>query len=294
MSINLDQHYVKQFASNMQLLLQQKESKFKNAVMTGKHYGEMASPVDQIGEVSMNPVTGRFQTKVRTDAAVDRRWVAPQHFDLSQLIDHNDKLKLLLDPQSSYVQNAVAACNRQFDDLIIDAFTDAALTGKSGTTSTSILAANTVAVNFGSGSNVGLSVAKLREAKKILMENEVDLESDPIYCAISAEQHDDLLKESQIISLDFNDRPVLMDGKVTRFLGINFIQSERLNIDGSSYRKVPIWAKSGMHLGIWEDMVIDVAQNKELRGNPYEVYVMMTAGATRLEEEKVINVLCAE
>lgn len=294
MSINLDQHYVKQFASNIQLLLQQKEAKLKQAVMSGQHYGEMASPVDQIGAVSMNAVTGRNQSKIRTDAAVDRRWVAPSSFDLSQIIDHHDKLKLLLDPQSAYVQNAVAAANRKYDDLIIDAFTDAALTGKSGTTSTTILAANTIAVNFGSGSNTGLTVAKLRQAKKKLMAAEVDIDSDPLYCAVSAEQHDNLLAEAQVISMDYNDRPVLKDGKINSFLGINFIHSERLNVDGSSYRKVPIWAKSGMYLGVWEDMVIDVDQNKELRGHPYEVYVMMTAGATRLEESKIINVLCSE
>ncbi len=294
MSLNLDDLYVKQFSSNIELLLQQKNSKFKGTVMSGMHYGEQASPVDQIGSVEMSEVTGRFQDKQRTDAAVDRRWVAPTSFDLTQIIDHHDKLKLLADPQSSYVQNAVAAANRKYDDLIIDAFTDAAKTGKSGTGSTSILAANTIAVNEGSSSNTGLTVAKLRAARKKLLSYEIDLDVDPIYCAASAEQLDDLLAEAQVISMDYNERPVLVDGKINRFLGINFIHSERLNVNGSSYRRVPVWAKSGMYLGMWEDMVIDVHQNKNLRGNPWEVYVMMTAGATRIEEKKIIDVLCAE
>lgn len=294
MSLNLDQHYVKQFASNIQLLLQQKESKLKPSVMSGMHYGEQASPVDQIGKVSMNAVTGRYQSKIRSDAPVDRRWVSPESFDLSQIIDHHDKLQLLLDPQSSYVQNAVAAANRKYDELIISGMFGTNKTGKTGTTSTTFDSNYEIAVNFGASGNTGLTVAKLREAKKILMENEVDIDSDPLYCVVTAEQHDDLLAEAQVVSTDFNDRPVLVSGKIQQFLGINFIHCERLTANGSGYRQVPVYAKSGIYLGIWEDMVIDVFQNKELRGHPWEVYLMMTAGATRLEEEKICKVFCAE
>jgi hypothetical protein len=126
------------------------------------------------------------------------------------------------------------------------------------------------------------------------MANEVDLETDPLCCIITAEQHDSLLAEAQIISTDYNDKPVLVDGKINRFLGIDFIHCERLGVDGNSYRRVPVFAKSGMYLGLWNDISTDVSQRKDLQGLPWQVYVYMTAGATRLEEEKIVEIKCDE
>ena len=117
MSINLTTHYVQQYSTNIQLLLQQKGSKLRNAVTTGSYVGKAASPVDQIGKVEMQSVTSRFAQMGRVDAPTDRRWVHPSDFDLPQLIDSFDRLRLLTDPQSSYVQNAVMAAGRQLDRL---------------------------------------------------------------------------------------------------------------------------------------------------------------------------------
>ena len=294
MSVNIPTHYVQQYSSNIQLLLQQKGSKLRQYVMSGSHVGKQASPVDQIGSIEMQSVVSRFQPMGRVDASTDRRWVFPNDFDLPQLLDSFDKLRLLTDPESSYVQNAVYAAGRKMDDLIIDSFFGTAKTGETGSTSTTFPAGNQIAVNFASSSNVGLTVAKLKEAKKKLMANEVDLETDPLCCVVTAEQHDDLLAEAQVISTDYNDRPVLVDGKIQRFLGINFIHCERLDVDGSSYRRVPLFAKSGMYLGLWNDLSTDIDRRKDLQGMPWQAYVYMTAGATRLEDNKIIEIKCAE
>lgn len=294
MSINLANHYAQQFATNIELLLQQKGSKLRGLVTEASYMGEQASPVDQIGAIAMQPVVGRFEPIGRVDADTDRRWVLPSDFDLNQLVDSFDKLRLLQDPTSKFVENAMNAAGRQIDDLIIDSFFGTAKTGKSGSTSTSFLAANQVAVNFGASANTGLTVAKLRQARKILMSNEVEMDSDPITVVATAAQMDNLLAEAQIISLDFNEKPVLMDGKIQRFLGMNFIHCERLDVDGSSYRRIPVFAKSGMHLGLWNDIKTDVTQRKDLKGHPWQAYVYMSMGATRLEEKKIIEIKCAE
>lgn len=304
MSVNLPTHYVQQYSTNIQLLLQQKQSKLRGKVMSGSHVGKQASPVDQFGSIAMQPVTNRFAPMGRVDASTDRRWVFPSDFDLPQLIDSFDKLRLLTDPNSAYVTNAHQAANRQFDDLIIDALFADAKTGEAGgstaqfgTTLTSSAGRN-VAVAHEAAAATGLTVAKLREAKRQLMANQVDLESDPITAVVTAKQHDDLLKEAQIVSLDFNDRPVLVEGLVVRFLGIDIVHCERLDTGtddatGTS-RMVPVFAKSGMYLGIWNDITTDIAQRKDLQGLPWQSYVYLTAGATRLEENKTIRVWCRE
>src|ERR1700692_1128366 len=96
--------YVEQFSSNIQLKLQQMGSRLRNACMSGTHVGSQASPVDQFGAIVANRVTGRYAPMPRTDAPTDRRWVFPQDYDLNQLIDSFDKLRLLIDPMGSYVK----------------------------------------------------------------------------------------------------------------------------------------------------------------------------------------------
>lgn len=294
MSVNLPSLFVQQFATNVQLLLQQKGSRLRNSVMSGTHIGKQASPVDQIGRIEMQPVTTRFAPMGRVDAPVDRRWVFPSDFDLPQLIDSYDRLKMLIDPTSSYVQNAVNAAGRQLDRLIVAAINGANKTGETATTSVSFLAGNQVAVNFGSAANTGLTVAKMREAKRILMSNDVDVDTEEFYIVVKAKQHDNLLAEAQVISSDFNaGQPVMKEGKVTRFLGINIIHTELVAANGSAQDLIPVYCKSGVYLGMWEDMKTDIAQRKDLQGLPWQAYVEMSAGATRLEEKKVVQITCA-
>lgn len=294
MSQNLPNHYVYQFANNVQLKLQQKGSKLMPFVMSGSHKGEQASVVDQFDSIEMQEVLGRFSPINRVDAAADRRWVQPSKFDLAQMIDPFDDLQILTDPKSKYVENAVNAAGRKMDDLIIDSFFGTSKTGKLGTTSTTFPAGQQIAVNFGAASNTGLTIAKLREAKRMLMAAEVDIESDPICAVVTAEQHDNLLAEVQVISNDYRLGAVLEKGKVSEVLGIKLIHCERLDVDGSSYRRIPVFAKSGMYLGKWNEMTTDISQRKDLSGHPWQAYLWMMAGATRLEEEKIVEIKCAE
>lgn len=292
--VNIPAFYSQQFATNIELLLQQKGSKLRNTVTQDSYVGEQASPVDQIGAIAMQEVTGRFEPMGRVDAPTDRRWVLPSDFDLNQLIDSFDKLRLITDPESATVMNAVMAAGRQIDDVIVDAYFGTAKTGKSGATDTAFPSSQQVAVNFGASSNTGLTVSKLRQARKILMANEVDLDAEEVCAVVTAEQLDNLMAEAQVISLDYNERPVLVDGRISQFLGMNIVHCERLSTDSNSYRRIPVYAKSGMHLGLWNDITTHVSQREDLKGMPFQAYVYMTIGATRIEEKKIVEVKCAE
>lgn len=286
--------YVEQFSSNIQLKLQQKGSRLRGAVMSGNHVGSQASPVDQFGAINANKVTGRYMPMQRVDAPTDRRWVFPQDYDLPQLLDSFDKLRLLIDPMSSYVTNAQYALGRAMDQEILNGLLGTNFTGNNGGTSTTMPAGQIVSVSQGAASATNMTVAKLREGKRILMANEVDLDMDQIFMAIRAKEHDSLLAEVQVISTEFNDRPVLVDGKITRFLGIDFIHTELLasgtdDAAGTS-AMVPMWAKSGAYMGVWNDLTTDVSQRKDLQSLPYQAYVLGTFGATRLEEKKVVQI----
>ena len=286
--------FVEQFSSNIQLKLQQKGSRLREAVMSGDHIGSQASPVDQFGAIAANKVIGRYQTMPQVDAPTDRRWVFPQDYDLNQLLDSFDKLRLLIDPMGAYVQNAVYALGRAMDQEILSGLLGTNYTGNNGGTATTLPSTQIVSVQQGAASSTNLTVAKLRAAKKILLQNEVDIDADPIYAAINAANHDSLLAEVQVVSTDFNDRPVLVDGKVVRFLGINLIHTELLTTgtddQSGTSTAVPVWAKSGAYLGLWSDIMTKVSERNDLQSIPYQAYVKGTFGGTRLEEKKVVQI----
>lgn len=292
MSNQIPTHFVQQYTSNLQMLLQQKGSRLRDAVMTQSHIGEKAVAVDQLGPVTARQVTGRYQPLVPDDTPTDRRWVSPGDYDWNDLVDNFDKLRLLVDPTSSYVTQGTYAIGRAIDAEIVRALLGTALTGKTGTTATTLPAGQIVSTNVG-GANTGLNKDKLVEARRLLMAAEVDIDNDPLFVAITAAQHADLLKETQVVNTDYVSRPVLEDGRIRSYLGFNFVHIEALPKAGA-VRSIPVWAKSGMHLGLWKDIQGRVDQRFDLSSIPWQVYVCATFGATRLEEKKVVQINCTE
>lgn len=293
MSVNIPTYYVQQYAKIINQLVQQTKSRLRMAVTEERYVGKAGSPVEQVGAVAMQPVTSRYAPMGRVDAPTDRRWVYPSDFDLPQLLDGFDQLRLLVDPKSKFVENGHSAAQRQIDDILISAMFGTAKTGETG--QNFIAAPNFVSVSQGSSGATGLTVAKVREAKRILLANEaIEMGSPEVYCVAGAKQLDNLLAEAQVVSTDFNSTesgaPILRDGVIERFLGVNFIHSERLptgtdDAAGTS-TKCMMWHKSGMHLGLWNDVATDIAQRKDLQGLPWQAYIYMTIGGTRLEEKR--------
>jgi hypothetical protein len=298
---NVPQHFYTEFARNLDFLAQQQNSRLGDLVETGSHSGEKASPVDQIGAVEMTDITGRFEPIGRTDSPLERRWVFPVSSDLPQMLDTFDALKLLTDPKSAYVQNAHFASMRRKDRHIITGFFADALTGvNAGTTETfgtTLTSAGTpgqnVSVGVG-GAASGLNAAKMKEGLRRLREADVDLKTEQPYMAVTSDEHDDLLNEIQVISLDFNDKPVLVDGIVTRFLGVRIEHTELLGTGtddaAGTSTMIPLWVKRGMYYGTWQNQVTDISPRKDLKGLPWQAYVMMTGGATRLEKVRTIRI----
>ena len=119
-------------------------------------------------------------------------------YEWADLIDDADKVRMLIDPTSSYARAAAAAFGRAMDDAIIDALGGTAKTGKEGTTSTAFPAGQKIAHASG-----GLTVAKLVSAKKLLDSQSVD-PSIKRYIVVSPEQIEDLLNNTTVTSSDFN------------------------------------------------------------------------------------------
>lgn len=289
MSFEVNTAFVQQYKDNVQMLLQQCGSKLRDCLSVDSYTGKAAKAVEQIGAVTAQKRTTRHGDTPLISTPHDARWVFPTDYEWADMIDDQDKLRMIIDPTSPYAINGAYALGRAMDDLIIEAAFADAKTGENGTTTTSFDTANQ---QIAAGA-AGLTIAKLREAKEILLSNEVDVDMDELYMAVTAKQLTDLLATTEVTSSDYNTVKALVQGQVDTFMGFKFKHTERLGVDGSSNRRVIAWAKSGMHLGIWNDINGRISERDD-KSYATQVYVKGTFGATRVEEGKVVEVLCVE
>lgn len=290
--------YTAQYSTNLELLLQQKGSKLRGKVAEGFHVGKMASPIQQIAPIKMNKPEGRFTPKKRVDSQFVRRWVFPSPGDIDQFIDTFDELQTIIDPKSAYTMNAANAVGRAWDDELLASTTRTAYTGQDAAS----LAQETfdttkfqIAADFDAAAPVGMTVAKLIEAKRIFRHYENDLDSDPVMFIGGSRQEADLLQQSQVVSTEYNDKPVLVDGKLTRFMGFDLVFMERVpETTASVTRGCLAFVRSGLYLGMWKDTTNNVSKRNELTGEPWDLYTMVMFGGTRTQPGKVLQILCAD
>lgn len=297
MSENLPKLAVETFSTILELKLQQKNSMLRGRVMEGYHVGKQASPIDYIGAVQMKAPAGRFAPNQPQNTDFTRRWVTPVDKEAFQLIDTFDKLRLLSDPTSRYSDVAAAAVAREWDDRIIAAAFATATIGDStgiGTTTENFdTSAWRVASTFGSSAASGLTVAKMIEAKRVMRKAQVPVDDEQLTWVTNSQGESDLLNQVQVVSTEFNDRPILQDGKVVRFLGWDIVYSERLT-SSSNLRQNIAMVKSGAYLGIWKDTENDLERRRDLSGLPWQLATLMSSGATRLEPGRLLQVLCSD
>ena len=279
------------YANIIQLLLQDRGRKLSPGINIRSYTGKGVRVVDQVDVVEATEIIGRHTDTEITDPDQTARWAFPRDWGVASMIDKEDLIRMMTDPQSEFAEAQMKSIGRKHDDAVIDAFfTDTAKVGQDGTETITFSADGGTQVAAG---GVGMTVAKLRAAKKALMANEVDIDNDELWCGLTAEQHDDLLTETQAINLDYTNKPVLVEGAITSFMGFRFLHSERFTVDGSADRRCPAWAKSGMVLGLWNAIETDVSKRAD-KWNNLQIMAKSTFGATRTEGKKIVEILCVE
>lgn len=285
MSTQVTTAFVQQFSSNIQLLSQQMGSLLRGSVDSETVTGEKAF-FDQVGKAAAVQRTSRHGDTPIMDTPHSRRMVTLADYEWADLIDDQDKVRMLADPTSSYARAAAAAMGRQIDDVVIAAANDTAYTGKTGSTSTALPSGQKIVHASG-----GLTIAKLVSAKKILDEATID-PSIPRYIAVSPEQIEDLLNNTTVTSSDYNTVKALVQGDIDTYVGFKFITTTRLTDDGTS-RLCLAWAEDGLKLAVGKDVNAQISERAD-KSYSTQVYYCMSIGATRMEEEKVVQIACNE
>lgn len=312
MSTQVNQAFVQQFGSNVYYLSQQKGSRLAPFVRNETQVGKTAF-YDRIGAVTAQLKQGRHSDTPQLDTPHSRRAVSMSDYEWADLIDDQDKIRMLIDPQGPYAQSAMWAMGRSKDDVIIAAALGTAYSGEDGLTGIPLPASQFIGAVEGGGLS-NLKVETLRQIKHKFGVNDVD-ESIPLHIAVTQSQITSLLGETELSSADFNTVRALVDGKVDSFMGFKFHRLQRLPTNGSgsfvatvdtsdgsvslsagngdNLRRCFAWAEDGLLLSVGKNMKTEIGPRAD-KSYSTQVYACMSLGAVRMEEEKVVAVLCSE
>ena len=309
-SFEIDEAFVETYKQNIYMLSQQMDARLARACRQEEQEGETAY-YERLGLAEANKITDRHGDTIHSDTPHSRRAVDLEEADYSDLIDKMDRVKLLINPDDAYVKAAVMGLNRYKDDVFITAALGNARTGKKGTVNVSLPDSQKIGATNGTASS-GLNVFTLTLVQEKFDSNDVD-EDIPRYFAYSGKQKQNMLNEVEVTSADYNTIRALVQGQIDTFMGFKFIRSERLPVttasttftaaDGtvgaggqtiaSGARRCIAWAEDGMCFATGVDLLVRIDELPTKRYST-QVYAAHQVGAVRMEEEKVVEVLCAE
>jgi hypothetical protein len=300
---DIEQNYQIKYSEKWGSFLQQEVSRLDKyvTVETGLT-GKMAA-FDQYGLLAFTEKTTRMQSTTPEDAPTIRRVIHPKIFTKAVGFDEFDAKRLAnIDvPVSKTIESLRAAAGRCMDKVMIDAFLGTNYIGENGTNTANLPASQIVAKDFvesGSAVSSNLTVGKLRKALTILQKNEAWSDErraygDELVLACSSSQINALLQQQEVSSFDYNAVRALAEGRLDTFLGFRIIRTEQLPVDASGIRSCIAWVKSRAQFGIWDDFKVKLSVRDDL-DETLQIRAKFACGATRLQEEGFVNILCAE
>lgn len=277
---SVEQARVLQFKANVTHLYQQTGAKlrgtFREETLNGKaHFFE------RLGTEAAVLKTARHADTVLLDPAHTRRMVVPADYVWNALVDQQDKIRLLIDPNSEYAIAAANALKRAQDDVYIASFTADAATGESGGT----------AVAFGSDSAAGdvdvsaaaVTTVNILAIKKAL--DNGDVPSEDRYAAVMPSVITQLLSNSTAplaASSDYNTIKALVMGDLDTWCGFKWITTTRCPLAAATDYYTFFWQKQSMGAAIAKEIMARLSERAD-KDYATQSYACMTIGATRIQ-----------
>jgi hypothetical protein len=287
MSFEIETAMVDEFTATTYELAQQKTSRLRRAVDTDDVNSEQKS-YDFIGVTAMNRRTGRHADTEYNDTPHSRRWLYSEPYDVADLVDKADKVRVLSDPTSRYAMSFQKAAGRQIDDIIIAAFFASVNTGRNGGTPVAFPTATHHILER----STNFELAKVVEATRILNESEEDEEEERFIAPSAANLEFFLVNVTQVQSIDTNTVRALVQGEINTFVGLEWIRSERTSKVGD-IRSIPVWQKTAMMLGMAEEAEGSIDRLPQKR-NSIQVMIQMDAGSIRMRDTGVVELQADE
>ncbi len=292
MSLSIDIAFVQQFKSNIIMLNQQQGSRLRPYIRIKEGIVGKYTHFERLGPTAVVQRTTRHGDTPLVSSDHSRRRCGLNDYEWADLVDKADEVKMLINPTSEYARNAAFAMGRQMDTDILAAATGNAVSMDASDSASNVAlpSAQKVAKDFG-GTTIGITLAKVRRAKKIL-----DAAEAPDYdrmLTINAQMLEEMLGITEVASADYNTVKALVNGELDTFLGFTWVRTELTPWvdEGTDVRGAIAVQGEGVGLALAMDLVARIDERPD-KAYSTQVFVAMCFGATRIDDEKVVEVAC--
>jgi hypothetical protein len=290
-------NFVQNYRAQLEHAFQQEGSRLRRTVTVGtqKAKSDFHDRLEALGNTSAHAMTTRHGDTPVDDITHGRRRVTMVGYNHNLMFDNQDKLRMLVDPTSDYAKSQAFLLGRKVDLLVLDAASGTAYTGETGATSQSFDSGQRVAVDYveggGAATTSNLTIGKLRRACFLLDENEV---MGKRYFIGSASQKQSLLRSTEVTSSDYNSVKALVNGEVNTFMGFEFVWTQLCTLtSATNVRTCLAYVPQAIRLNFGEELKLRITERAD-KNYSIQVYSELTAGATRMWEEAIVEVACDE
>lgn len=275
----VDQARVLQFKANVTHLYQQAGSNLRGLIREETLNGK-AHFFERLAAEAAVKKTTRHSDTVLLDPQHSRRMVVPVDYVWNALVDQQDKIRLLINPNSEYAIAAANALKRAFDDEVIAAFSADAKGGEDGSTAVTF-ASETISDTDPSAAAVTtpniLTVKKAFDNADIPKENRVFVVKPSVITQLLAASAAPIASSS-----DYNSIKALVNGELDTWVGFKWVTSTRLPLAaGTDYYNFA-FHRDSMGIAIGADIMARLTERAD-KDYAVQSYASMTMGATRIQ-----------
>lgn len=290
------------YTDQWRIELQQLQSRLAPFVNIDTIHGE-GKRYQRLPKVTARQITERFGDTNPDDIAVEYRWLYINFKDSAHILDRREQMQLgsVGSPHHDILRLQKAAAYRDMDKTLIDGIRGTVQSGKTGGTAIALPASQQIGVGFrysGSG-NTGLTFDKLLEASTRFGISQVfgqDNENQSQGCVtVGHREIKDLLLEEKLTSADYGIRR-LQDGQVVNVFGmaIKAVDENQLPYaSGTDIRTCVAFARDSVAFGVAENPTA-FADELPTKKHDIQLRTEWGWGATRLDDEGVIDIACDE
>jgi hypothetical protein len=284
--------HVQQYKDNVLITYQQAGSKLRGSVQERTVTGR-ADFWDRVDQTAAQKKLSRNSDTPLVNTPHSRRMVTLQDYEWADLIDKQDAIRILIDPQSAYAVNAGYALGRSFDDEVINAFDGIAYGAIDGSTQITFSSEKAGDEDF---SGAALTVPNLVQVKLDL--DAQDVPDEGRHIVMRPAGFAQLLKQStapMISNADYNTVKALVNGEIDTFLGFKFHRTTRMpqgNLSqdglGANLSYGFAWHEKSMGISVGMEFITRVTERSD-KSYATQVYVAGSFGATRLQGNGVVR-----
>jgi hypothetical protein len=187
----------------------------------------------------METKAGRNVQTPNNDPVLARRMATMVDYHDARLLDRGDELRMLSDPRSAYTIAAAQSLARKIDTVIANAIVGTAYYGETGTSSITLGTDAISGISHIAGTPSTLTFARVRQAKRILDQENVEMEDR--FFVTNPVGLEDLLGASEATSSDYNAVKALVKGELDTWMGFKWVMSTML-ASGIAVNNLPLTA----------------------------------------------------